>query len=128
MFKTLDDAWFWDMYLMLTWGGGGQNALFKLATNQYLWLLMMLDFDDWFWHLILMLDFDAWFWHLILMLNFDTLFWCLILMLDNSWWLILNYHYRWIDKRTDNTNPICLEHQLLIFGSPRDGYEMGMVK
>ena len=50
IFRTLND----------TWGGGGQNALFKKATKQCLRILMMLDFDTWFWHLISMLDELVW--------------------------------------------------------------------
>ena len=51
-----------------------ENTLLKIAAKQYLRLLMMLDFDAWFWCLILTLDFDAWFWRLSLMLVFDAWF------------------------------------------------------
>ena len=104
-----------DAYL---WRGGIQNALFKIAAKQYLRLLMMLDFDTWFWRLILTLDFDTWFWCLILMLDFDAWFWCLILTLDfeawfwgliltlefDTWLLILIYHYGQTDRQTHNAN------------------------
>ena len=90
--KTLEKCLFSD----------SQNALFKIATKQYLcdiwWFdegegvqILTLDFDVWFWHSILMLDFvawdfDAWFWHYILTLDFDAWFWHLILSINFEYW------------------------------------------
>ena len=83
--KTLEKCLFSD----------SQNALFKIATKQYLCDIHLMiwwggggaDFDSWFWCLILTLNFDAWFcclrfWRLILTLYFDAWFWRLILTLD----------------------------------------------
>ena len=58
MFKTLDDAWFWRLILMLDWGGGGAKRFIEDSREA---IFKIID-DAWFWHLILTPDFDAWFW------------------------------------------------------------------
>ena len=87
MFKTLDDAWLWCLLV-----GGGQNALFKIAAKQCLKILMMLDFDTWFWCLILTLDFDTWFWCLILTHDFDA--WWRSMTIDDNWHLMFKLGFR----------------------------------